>query len=286
MKGHLDDLQTLDSRQFVIAIKRLANSVCYGNDRSRFLGPGIEYAQSRPYQFGDSVRSIDWRVTARCGKVFVKEYEAPRRLPCYLLVDTSASMTISSHHRSKYATAVHIAGGIAFACLDRASPVGMVGVGGQDLHVEPSLSKTTIMQWLHRLRTFRYDETTARSSRLAQLVTQLKENALVIVMSDLHDTRAMQAIKQMVQLHDVAVIQFRDPAEDGVRGAGFIRAQEAETGREFVTRGSGSWLNQERVEHELSRAGVDHLRLDTDRPFVHRLRRFFESRDLLGRGAR
>src|SRR5262245_44290532 len=101
-EGFLDTVDALPTRQFVLAVKRLADSFSYGADHSPFVGSGIEYVQSRPYLPGDPIRSIDWRVTARTGKTYVKEYEAPKRLPCYLLLDTSASMTISSVKRSKY----------------------------------------------------------------------------------------------------------------------------------------------------------------------------------------
>ena len=95
MEGQIHENQTLDSRQFMIAVKKLADSLNYGTDRSPFVGSGLEFVQSRPYVMGDSIKAIDWRVTARTGKFFIKEYETPKRLPVYLLVDTSASMMIS-----------------------------------------------------------------------------------------------------------------------------------------------------------------------------------------------
>ena len=122
MKHELESIDPLSSRQFVMAVKRLADSFSYGTDASPFLGSGTDYVQSRIYQPGDPVRSIDWRITARTRKYHVKEFETPKRMPCYLLIDSSASMTVSSTSRSKYATAVYIAGGLAFACWIESVP--------------------------------------------------------------------------------------------------------------------------------------------------------------------
>ena len=286
MESNLETCDLLDSRQFLIAVKRLADSFNYGADSSPFLGSGIEYVQSRRYEPGDPIKSMDWRVTARTGKPFVKEYEAPKRLPCYLLVDTSASMAVSSQKRSKYATAVHIAGGLALACLDRISPVGVIGVGSRDLRVEPSLSRDQIYQWLYRLRTFRHDETTTLHRRIVELSPRLKSAALVIVLSDLHDPDALGSLKLLGQRHDVVVIQLQDPAEDSLQGAGIMRSREAETGREFVTHGGASWLDDEKIAADLKRGGIDHVLVQTDKPFSHQLRHFFRARGVLGKGAR
>ncbi len=286
MEGLLEQVEPLNARQFHIAVKRLADSLSYGTDRSPFLGSGVEYVQSRQYQYGDPIRSIDWRVTARTGRIYVKEFETPKRLPCYLLIDTSASMTISSVKRSKYELAMHVAGGLALACLDRVSPVGVLGVGDRDVLIRPSLSRDQVMQWLLALRRFRYDESTTLGRRIAELNPSLKNRALVIVLSDMHDDQAVPALKRMAQQHDTVVVQFRDPAESDLRGGGFMRAREAETGREFITHGRRRWLDPEALESELKRGGIDHLVIETDQPFVHRLRNFFESRGILTRGAR
>jgi hypothetical protein len=112
MQGSLERIDTLNTRQFVIAVKKLADSLSYGTDSSPFRGSGTEYVQSRQYIQGDPIKAIDWRVTARTGRHHIKEYETPKQMPCFLMVDTSASMTVSSTHWSKYALAVHLAGGL------------------------------------------------------------------------------------------------------------------------------------------------------------------------------
>lgn len=286
MDGILASNDYLDSRQFYIAVRRLADSLGFGGDRSSALGQGLEYVQSRLYAPGDPVKSIDWRVTARTRKFHVKEYEAPRRLPAYLLVDTSASMTVRSGKISKYETAIFIAGGLALACLDRISPVGVLGVGSSTLHVRPSLSRDVVLGWLHRMRSYQCDEPTKLGERVRQLAPQLAERTLLIVLSDLHEPTALPVLKSLAQRHDCIVLQFRDPAERGLTGAGWMRVREAETGRTVVSRGGVPWSNQEAVADELRRGAVDYLLIDTDQPFVPRLRHFFKSRGQLGQGTR
>ncbi|MCC7062526.1 MAG: DUF58 domain-containing protein [Planctomycetes bacterium] len=285
LPGLLRKVEPLAARKFVIAIRRLANDLTYGLDGSRFLGSGIDYVQSRMYVPGDPVKSIDWRVTARSGKVHVKEYEAPRRIPAWILLDTSASMVVSSVRTSKYELALHVAGGLALACLDRTSPVGVMGAGARDVRVEPSLAKDLVLQWMLRLRRHSFNEPTVLARRVAELRPTLKSRSLVIVCSDLHEPEAVHAVALLAQQHEVAVLQFQDPSEVTLRGSGFLRAQEAESGRRFMTHGRLPLLDQAKIEAELRKGGVDHLLIRTDQPFVHRLRHFFRSRGL-SKGAR
>ena len=267
----------LDARQFELAVRRLANALTYGQESSPFLGAGIEYVQSRLYQPGDPVKFIDWRVTGRTGRFHVKEYEAPRQMPVYLLVDTSASMCVTSRPLSKYAWAVQLAGGLALAAVDHMNPVGLLTVGERELHHTPTLSRGTVMQWMHQLRHYQFTEGTILGRRIRELIPRAARRCLFIVLSDLHDPEAIPAIKLMAQDHDCVVLHLEDPAERGRTGGGIFRAVEAETGRAFVAHGRSQWFDKEET-HTLSRAGVDYLNLPTDQPILPRLRHFMKFR--------
>lgn len=281
----LDHADPLDSRQFILAVKRLADSLSYGTDRSPFLGQGLEFVQSRHYQPGDPIRAIDWRVTARTGKYHVKEYETPKRLPVWFVVDTSSSMTLSSTPLSKYNLAVQIAGGLALACLERVSPVGLLGAGTRDLNIKPSLSRDTVLQWLHELRHFEFTEGTTLGASLLALEPSLNQRSLLFVISDLHDPSALPALKLVGARHDTVVIQMRDPAEDQLPGAGFFRGREVESGRSFTTSGRKLLSSTDEIQAALKRAGLDQFLVRTDRSFLGALRVFLQSRGLLTRRA-
>ena len=164
----------VDARQFEVTVKHLANSLNFGQEESVFHGGGLEYAQSRLYVPGDPVKFIDWKVSARVGKLYIKEFQEPKQIPLYLLLDTSASMCLSSQPLSKYAWAVRIATGIALAAQSNMTPVGLLGCGARELHVRPTLSRNLVMEWSHKLRHARFPrgdlagQARARSRALAQ----------------------------------------------------------------------------------------------------------------------
>ena len=279
----LEQTDPLDSRQFVIAIKRLADSLSYGTDRSPFLGSGLEYVQSRPYVPGDPVKTIDWRVTARTGVPHVKLYETPKQLPVWFVVDTSASMTFASTAISKYRLAVQIAGGLALACLDRVSPVGLLAGGGRELKVKPSLSRETLMLWLHQLRNFDFVEQTDLGGKLLALNSSLRERSLIFVISDLHDPRAISSLKLMNEQHDVVTLLMRDPAEEGLQGAGFLRARDAESRRAVTAPARHQFVSNRETIEALQQSSLDHFLIESHQPFLAKLRLFLQSRNLLVR---
>jgi uncharacterized protein (DUF58 family) len=269
-------------RQFEFEIKHLADSLNFGGDPSRFLGSGLEYAQSRPYEPGDPVKFIDWRVTARTGKPFVKEYEATRQVAIYLAVDTSASMCVGSLERNKYYWAVRLAAGIAQAGLERMSPVGVIAGGERDLRVTPTLSSQTLMQWAEELRQYDFRERTLLSSKLRTLAASLRSRSIVFVLSDLHDPDALPALELVAANHELVVLWLQDPAEANLPRGGIFRAREAETGAKVVLHGRSKLATADRIRESLVKSGIEFLHLPIDEPILPRVRYFLKHRKSLG----
>src|SRR5262249_20419540 len=136
-----DDLARSD---FEMVVRRLADDLALGADNSLFVGGGLEYAGSRPYQPGDSVRMLNWRLTARTGRPFVKEYEALKRTCLFIVLDTSASMAVSSATLSKHDLGVWIAAAVGLIAQRRMSPVAIMGAGLRETRLEPSLTRSDL----------------------------------------------------------------------------------------------------------------------------------------------
>jgi len=279
----LESISRDDSRSFELAVRRLADSFHFGMDASPFTGSGIEFHQSRHYESGDPVKSIDWRVSARMGKVFIKEYLSTKQVPVYLVVDTSASMTLSSTAISKYALAVALAGALAVASLDRMSPVGVIGSGSRAIHLSPTLSHPSLMRTLHHLRTYTWNESTHLTRSLQELDQRLAPRHLIIVLSDMHEPGVVAPLGCLAQRHECMVIQLSDPMELSHPVRGFVRAREAETSREATLSFSANRSGMPDLKNLLSGYQIDHLNLRTDQAPLSRLRSFLQGRLSMGR---
>lgn len=270
--------------QFELVVRKLADDLTYGTDLSRFVGPGIDYAQTRPFAYGDSVKSIDWRVTARTGRYHVKEYESVKRVGVFVAVDTSASMSLrgARGHASKHDYAVWIAGAISVACLRRRSPVCLLSCGTRDDHAAPTLSRGEVWRALDALRAPGPGEATGIAPALHRIESLARTTSAVVVVSDLHDPLGVPAIRRIAQRHDTIVVRVRDPMERGGTGIGFYRGVEPETGREFI--GAGGRTHGD--DDPLAGSGIDHATIWTDEAILPGLSALMASRGSAGRAAR
>jgi uncharacterized protein (DUF58 family) len=269
---------------FEMVVRRLADDLAFGTDMSLFVGSGLEYAQSRPYAPGDPIKMMDWRLTARTGKPFVKEYETLKRTCVYLVVDTSASMAVGSTGLTKHDLAVWIAAAVGLVGQRRLSPVALVGGGERETRQLPSLLRSDLWQALEPLRMGSWDEGTRLSERLAMLDVRAERTSVVMVISDLHEPGIMPSLRHVAQRHDCAVVHLVDPAEAGSLRSGFYLGQEAETGRTFLARGKTKWEKTQAYESELLRSGIGCVRLRTDEAFVGPLRQFLTARSASMKG--
>ncbi len=268
-------------RDFEIVVRRLANDLVYGVDESPFAGAGIDYMQSRLYVPGDPVRQMDWKVTARTGKPHIKEYEATKRTPVRIIVDTSASMASASTPLSKHDLAVWLAAVLGLVALKRLSPAAIIGAGERETRAVPSLRTGDLWRELRPLKERSYREGTRLALQVEETARMADRESLLIVISDMHEPGAVDAVKRAVQRHECFVIQPVDPLElGGLRGAGFLRASEAETGHGFVARARDRWFVHHATEvgRALASAGADHIAVRTDEDFVGPLARFLRIR--------
>ena len=280
------------ANQFALVLRKLADELTYGVDASRFVGSGIDYAQSRAYSLGDTVKSIDWRVTARAGAVFVKQYEATKRSGLYLLIDVSNSMRASSVALSKCDCAVWAAGTLGLVGLRQRSPVAIVPCSDAFAgSMEPTLARGRLWAQLEALRGAAASAEVGRTTlceRMEQLQATAPHVANVVVVSDMHQPGAAMGVKRLAQRHDVTVLHLQDPAERGNLGAGFVLAQQAESEDGLIVTSRGALVPDDPELKSLPGAGVRYAVISTDgsgRGVIPAMRRVFGQRNF-ARGIR
>jgi uncharacterized protein (DUF58 family) len=277
-----------------IRARGLVNDVYAGHYESAFKGRGMDFEEVREYTPGDDIRHIDWNVTARMNRPFVKRHRDERELTVFLLVDLSGSAQFGSHTALKAEVAAEIAAVLAHCALQSRDRVGLILFSDQiELCLPPKKSRGHHWQVIREILTYQpRSKGTDLKAPLERLQKVQKRRAVVFLLSDFLGVELPSELATVARLHDVVAIEIRDPRESRLPDVGFVELEDAETGRRVTvdTRKPETrrlWQErQERLRSARTRAlrsrGVDHVEIDTDADPGDRLLRYFRLRELKG----
>lgn len=274
-------------RRIEIATNRLVDQGVAGDYHSVFRGRGMEFAEVRPYQPGDDVRSIDWNVTARMGAPYVKQYVEERDLTVFLAIDVSGSLSFGSKAILKREMAAEISALLAFAAVRNQDRVGAALLSdGLDLFLSPQRRRTHVLRLVREVLERPARGGTDLEAGLSAVLSTLKRRSVLFVISDFLGPSCATALKAAAIRHDLITIEIVDPRDVELPAVGPVVLRDAETGEEALVDGRrlrGSHrARRERERADLAqlvrRLGADHLTLRTDRPYLNTLLAFFEQR--------
>jgi len=214
-----------------IRTRRLVNDLFGGEYHSAFKGMGMEFAEVREYMPGDDIRSIDWNVTARTGKPFIKKYEEERELTVLLAVDVSASGYFGTGNTLKSDIMVEIASILSFSAIKNNDKVGLLLFSDQiEKYIPPKKGKSHVLRVVRELIYYKAnDRKTDISGSLEYLLKMLKRRSVVFLISDFFDEGYNSLLKITNQKHDLVCLQLLDPTEMEVFNLGLIKMHDAET---------------------------------------------------------
>jgi uncharacterized protein (DUF58 family) len=275
--------------------RRLVNSVFTGEYRSVFKGQGIEFAEVREYLPGDEVRTIDWNVTARMGRPFVKRYIEERELTILLAVDISGSERFGTATRFKVDVASELAVLLAMSAVRNNDRVGAVLFTDRiELVVPPRKGRRHAMRVIRELLAPAAARTgTDLAGALAYLTRLLTHRTIVFVMSDFQASGFDRSLSLLGQRHDVIAVSVEDPGERLLPDVGLVRFADPETGavvdvdtsapavRAFYARRAA----EERVARQqlFRQLAIDEIVVGTDSGVVDPLLKFFRRRETRAR---
>ena len=279
-------------RRIEITTRKLVEEGLAGEYHSVFKGRGMEFDEVRQYIPGDDVRSIDWNVTARTGDPYVKSYVEERELTVMLAVDVSGSGEFGTRNWFKRELAVELAAVMSIAATTNNDKVGLLLFTDRvELLVPPTKGRSHVLRMLRDLLAFE-PAGTGTDIRLAldTIYVLLKRRSIVFLISDfLADPASYrQAMLVTNRRHDVAAFDISDPLESEIADVGVIALEDAETGSQrLVDTSDMQWRRDfsERVARldaeksdVLAAAGVDRVRVTTERDYITEVGTFFKNR--------
>ena len=278
-------------RKIEIKTRGLSSNMFAGQYHSAFKGRGMAFAEVREYQYGDDVRDIDWNVTARFHRPYVKVFEEERELTVMLLVDVSGSLNFGTRGETKNEMATEIAATLAFSAIQNNDKIGVIFFSDRvEKYIPPKKGRKHILYIIREMLDFKpQSNKTDIAVALEYLGRMQKHRCTAFVMSDFYDRKDFEKPLQICRSrHDVVGIQVYDPLQRSLPDVGIIRIHDSETGHEqYIDTSSKSlrkahemyWKERMAALRQLfQRNSVDYVSIATDGDFVKALRQLFAMR--------
>lgn len=278
-------------RRIEIKTRGLSNNIFAGQYHSAFKGRGMAFSEVREYQFGDDIRDIDWNVTARFNKPYIKVFEEERELTVMLMIDVSGSLEFGTQRQFKKDMVTEIAATLAFSAIQNNDKIGVIFFSDRiEKFIPPKKGRKHILYIIRELIDFKAESrrTNIRVG-IEYLTNVMKRRCTAFVLSDFIDQDSFKnALTIANRKHDIVAIQVYDRRVAELPAIGLMKVVDAETGHEqWIDTSSRSvrqvhkdwWINkQTELNETFTKSNVDSISVRTDQDYVKALLSLFAKR--------
>ena len=278
-------------RKIEIKTRGLSSNIFAGQYHSAFKGRGMAFSEVREYQFGDDVRDIDWNVTARFHRPYVKVFEEERELTVMLLIDVSGSLDFGTQRQMKRDMVTEIAATIAFSAIQNNDKIGVIFFSDKiEKYIPPKKGRKHILYIIREMLDFQPESKRTDVKQAVEFLSSVqKRRTTAFILSDFYVRNDFQQSLQICnRKHDVVAIQVYDIRAKELPNVGLMKVVDAETGFEqYVDTGSNRlrqayqryWTGrQEELSETFNKSNVDHVSIATNEDFVKSLLLLFKQR--------
>lgn len=280
-------------RKIEIKSRGLSQNIFAGEYHSAFKGRGMMFSEVREYQYGDDIRDIDWNVTARHNKPFVKVYEEERELTMMLLIDVSGSRNFGAIGQVKKEMMAEIAATLAFSSIQNNDKVGVIFFSDKiEKFIPPQKGRKHILLIIREIINFSPENSMTDIDCALQFMTNaIKKRCTAFLISDfIDDGDYSKSMSIANKKHDLTAIQVFDKRDSKIPNVGLIRIKDSETGKDRWIDTSSKhirqiyskiWYDQQqRLNSLVAKCGVDIATIATDEDYVKSLLGLFKKRSL------
>ena len=279
-------------RQIEIKTRGLSSNIFAGQYHSAFKGRGMAFSEVREYQYGDDIRDIDWNVTARFNRPYVKVFEEERELTVMLLVDVSGSLEFGTMKQMKKDMVTEIAATLAFSAIQNNDKIGVIFFSDRiEKFIPPKKGRKHILYIIRELIEFNPESrTTDLNVGLEYLTHVMKRRCTAFLLSDFIDQHDFtNALTIANRKHDLVAMQIYDRRAEELPAIGLLNVKDAETGHEqwidtsakAVRQAHHDWWvrQQQQLAERFAKSSVDSVSVRTDQDYVKALMALFAKRN-------